>query len=480
MIRILIFILWIIFFAAALTLLFSLRAAVPVEAFGWRMDIPSGLAILAAVSLSALVAMGTSAIKDMLAAPKLARARKELERREKGVAAIAKGFDAIAAGDAAAAMREARTAEKTLGAAAAARLLTARAAELGDDAGVAGEALAALLNAPETEFVALRGLYAKAMREGDLDGARKHAERAFERKADARWAFDAVFDSALRRGDFSGAQSALARAMKAKAIEQGAAERGLAATLTAAAYSSYAAGDSDTALECADAALKHAPGLAPAAIMAARLHAAKGDLKKSDKILAAAFAEAPSRAVAEGFSEIFRAEGASAFERLASKNPDSREAALLRAQAALLRGDGAGASGELAAPLKAAAHSRALLLMAHAQSATSGEGAARAWLLRAAAAPREDDPPADAFGRITGDGWRRLILNYMSEGRLSSPPLESPPPGLADEELGSLAPRDEIEFVETDAEQEVESAPVDDRDADEALNREAAAAREVS
>lgn len=487
MIRILIFVLWVVLFAAALTLLFSLRTATPVEAFGWRMDVPAGLALSAALVFAGAVALATSVVKDLTWAPKAARARRDVERREKGLAAVTRGLEAIAVGDGAAARREAGRAARALGAAPVARLIAAQAAQLSGDEAAAGEALALMLDAPETEFLALRGLYAKSMRDGDFDGARGYAERAFERRGGARWAFEAVFDLALARNDYSAAQGALARAAKSKAVDQGSADRGLAATHAAAAYASHLAGDNGSAIAGADAALKRAPGFAPAAVLAARLHAERGEAKKAEKFLGAAFALAPSRAIAEAFESAFSDEGAAALDRLAEKNPESREAMLLSARALLARGDAGAAAHILAGVLKASAEARSLFLMAEAQSALNGEAAARLWLSRAALAPREDEPSAEAFFRISADGWRRLIRDYMDHGRLAPPPLETPPRGLPEEELAPaaalpapsaplLAPAE----MSGDLALEAEVSSVDKADTDEILDREAAGARGVS
>ncbi len=482
MIRLLIFLLWIVFFAGALTLLFSIRSAIPLEAFGWRMDIPAGLAILVTLAIAGVVAIAVSIAKDLALAPKAARAKKEIDRREKGVEALTRGLEAIAAGNSAAARREAQIAYKTLGTKPVTRLIAAQADMLSGDDAAAGEALAQLRGAPETEFLASQGLYEIAMRAGDYDVAGNYAERAFDRRDSVRWAFDAVFGLALRRNDFASAKAAIERAAKSKAIDQATADRGIAATLSAAAYASHAAGDVESALESIDSALKHAPAFAPAAVLSAQLHAANGDLRKVEKILGAAFSLAPCRAVAEIFASLFSGEGAAALERFSLKNPASREGALLRAKAALIRGDATAAAAELTEMLKASAPARALLLMAEAQSALSGEGAARPWFLRAAAAPRDHDPGADVFFRITSDGWRRLIREYMEEGRFGQSPLDAAPPGLSDDELALSAPAEAIDANEIDAEAAVgiERDAGDDTDADEALDREAAAARRVN
>lgn len=491
MIRLLIFLLWIVFFAVMLTLLISNRSAIAAEAFGWRMDIPAGVAALVTLALAGLVALGTSVLKDFAGAPKAARARREIEKREKGLAALTKGLEAIAAGDGAAARREAQAAAKSLGAAPVTKLIAAQAAQLAGDDVTTGEALADMLDAPETEFLALRGLYARAMRAGDHQSARAYAERAFDRRDKARWAFEAVFDLALDRNDFAAAQAALERATKSKAIAPDKAARAAAAISTAAAYASYAAGDHAPALDDAEAALKRAPGFAPAALLAARLHAARDDARRAEKLLGAAFEKSPSRALVDALDWVCangaREDKAAALDRLAAKNPDARDALFASARARLLLGDASAAASIAAQILRSSATARAFALMAEAQSALAGDIAAHQWMARAATAPADDAPTAESFFRITGDGWRRMIRTYMEDGVLFPAPLAAPAPGLAEDEIpAATVPL--IEMAEAPVEIALEEAAAtgeetareDQTGPDEALDRDADAARTVS
>lgn len=480
MIRLLIFLSWVVFFAFILTLLFALRRPIAIEAFGWRADLPAGAALLAFVAIAAMVAGAISLLKDVAAAPKAARARREVERREKGLAAITRGLEAIALGDAGGARREAAIATRTLKEAPVARLLAAQAAQLSGDDAAAGEALAGLLDAPETEFLALRGLYAKAMRSGDAESAEGYAARALSLRPKARWALDAVIGLALDRMDYAAAESALKAAREAKAIERDRAARGLAAVLAAKAYAAHAAGDAAAALRDAQAALAHAPGLAPAATLYARL-VGESDRKKAARALADAFAVAPAPALTEALEALFSDDIAHAraaeLDRLAMKNADAPEAAYARARAALLRGEAEAAREELQALLSSHVSARALKAMAEAEEALKGAAAARIWLERAATAPRDAALGVEDFFRVTTEGWRRLILEFMEEGRLAPPPLEAPAPGLAASAFPALEAPPAIDPVQ---EETAEPAPVDTPDTDESLDREANAARGVS
>jgi len=484
MIRILTFILWIAFFAAALTILAGVSGTIGAEAFGWRFDLPVGAAFGALFLFAALLIGATALIKDALAATHRGRARKEIGRLEKGVIALTKGLEALAAGEAGAAKKHADLAMRTLGAAPVARLLAAEAMQLnGDDA--AGEALSGMLAAPETEFLALRGLYRKARRDKDVEAARTYAARAFDLHPKASWAFDAVFGLALDRDDYRAAAAAIERAEKAGAIETASAARGLAACLAAAAYARHASDDHDGALADAETALRRVQGFAPAAILAARLHGRRGERRKAEKILAEAFSRAPAIAIGDALIRLYTDDGAAvradALERLADKNPPAREAALFRAEALLQRGDAAGAARLLEEILRASATQRPLQLMAKAQAALHGETAARVWLERAAAAARDTGLSDEAFFRLSPEAWRRLVRAFMETGRLAPGPLEGEPAGLDDDAFylpaASLAPA--LPAAADPPPAAAESAP-DRQEADALLDREIAAARGVS
>ncbi len=494
MIRLLIFLLWIVFFAGLLTLVMRADGRMPIEAFGWRVDAPAGLIVIGLALISGAVLVTTSFLKDLAGAPKAARARKALARRDSGLASLARAHAAIASGDSASARREAQAAARALGNAPAAKHAMAEAAALSPDASGEDAATRELLNDPDTEILALRSLFARARHAGDIEAAQSHAARAFELKPGAAWAFDAALDLALARGDFAGAADAIDRAEKAGGLAREGAARGRAAALTGAAFAANAASDPQAALDLGMQALKLAPGLVPAAVLVARLEAAAGDARRAEKTLASAFARSPDRALVEAALELGsgEADGAAApmLEKLAAKHPGGREAKIAIAQAHLLRGEAADAADLIADLLKDEASARVLAMMAEAKALADDEAAAKFWLLRAARAPRAPDLPAAAYFQMDGDGWRRLIGNYMANGALAPAPLEGRPPGLSEadfaaippaiaisEELPGPRPQAAIDQSEDDIDP---AAAAPELGADEVLERDAAAARSVS
>lgn len=472
MVRLLTFIFFVIVAASLLTALLAIDSRASIEAFGWRFDVPTGVAAFLVAAFTTLVVLFASFIKDLADAPKRARARAAFKRRERGLAALTQGFNAAAAGDAQGTRKQAALALKALGDAPAAKILSAEAARLSGDDAAAEAALADLVDAPETAFLALRALLDKARAAGDDEAARRYAERAFAMRPAAVWAFDAVFDLALRGGDFGATRDALARALKSGAIDRASGERALAATFAALAARAHASGADAAALVDADASLKLAPTTAPAALLSARLHAAAGDRKRSAKILHTAYSGTGSSAIAEAFEAHVAGEPASAradaLEHFAGLSPDAAASPLLRARAALLRGEAAAAVAQLEDALEASASAPALALMAEAKSALRDEAAANGYFERAARAPRPPEPRGDDYFAQDDAGWAAFIRAARAGARPKIDP--APAAGLQANDFALLAPPP-LKLA----------PPADDAIAtDEILERDVAAARSAN
>jgi len=442
MIRILIFLLSIVFLAGVITFLASLDSRITGEAFGVIFDGPSGLiigglffALLAAIYL-------THKIKDIMALPAKIRARDAQSHRTRGVAALTRGLEAVAVGDASAASHHARVAHRHLDDMALTRLLSAQAAQLSGDEVAANASFGAMLEAPETEFMGLKGLYLQAISKDDRALARDYAERAFSLRPNARWAFDSVVELGLERGAWGETREAIENARRNRLVDGRHADRGVAALLTADAYAALDSSEVKAALSEAEAALKLAPSFTPAAILAARLYAESGKAGKAAKVLETAFAVEPHPALIRLYDKIYTDEEpekrATRLRKLAEKNQACPEAVLLQARASNLTGDWAGAMTTLESVLTGAPTAAAFALMAKAAKGLNGDEAARVWLEHAAAAPRDPRPGADGEFHLTREGWARLVRDYMETGRLSPPPLETTPAGVSAEEIRLL------------------------------------------
>ena len=470
MIRILIFFLTLVLVAGAITYFSGLEGRIQAEAFGLKFDGPSGLIAGGFFALVIGLIYLTSIFKDIMRLPSTIRAREEKTRREKGVTALARGLEAVAVGDAADASHHARIARRHLSETSLTRLLTAQAAQMNGDDVVARESFSAMLEAPETEFLGLRGLYAQALARDDKKAAQAHAERAFALRANAKWAFDSVFDLALDRGAWGDAREALKKARKNNLAPADQLDRADAALLTAGADAAKRAGDDMTALSEVEAALKLAPGFTPAAVMAARQHHEAGRKGKAIKIVEVALSETPHPALVklcDVFCEAEKEEKRSdLLSRFANAAGDGPEGILLRVRRDLVSDDADAAITKLEPLLSDAPTTEIFALMGEAAGRKHGEEVSRGWIERAAAAPRDPRPGADGEFHFTNEGWATLVREYMAHGRLAPPPLEAAHYRLTIDEVKRLSAPPPVtvtaEANETDADEK-------EADAEEAM-----------
>lgn len=458
MIRILMFLLGAVFFAFVITSFASVPSRITGEAFGYQFDGPAGL-ILGGLAFFFLVTIYlTHKIKDILAIPAKIKAKDAATRRERGIAALTRGLEAAAAGDGEDAAHHARVARRNLDDVALTRLLTAQAAQLTGDKAAAKESFSAMLAAPETEFLGLKGLYAQAIAAGETDAAKSHAERAFRLRPNAAWAFQSVFDLGLERGAWNETREAVISAQKNKVIEEPRATRARAALLTADAY---AAADPASAMSEAEAALKLAPDFTPASVLAARLAMEDGKTGKAAKILETGFTASAHPALIKLYDRLYKDETsekrAGKLTKLAEKNPAADEAALLKARAATLLEDWQGAVDALEAHVTKTASPAAFSLMAKAAAGLKGETAAQIWYEHAASAPRDPRPGADGAFHLTREGWARLIREFMDYSRLSPPPIEEAMEGVSSEEVRLLLAPPVVEEAPEDIEDDAEA-----------------------
>lgn len=114
MIRLLIFMLSVVFFAAAATMLLTLGQSVRIEAFGWKLDAPAGVAGAFVALVLGAVGLLVSLYKDFTGMRRRRVLRGVLKRREKGVDALVEAASAHARADYAKAGKLAQKASKLL------------------------------------------------------------------------------------------------------------------------------------------------------------------------------------------------------------------------------------------------------------------------------------------------------------------------------------------------------------------------------
>ena len=478
MIRLLIFVLSLVLIAGTVTYLSSLDSRITGEAFGYKFDGPSGLIVGSILFLFVVAIYGTHLVEKLIALPGKIKAHDREEKRARGITALTRGLESVAVGDGPAATHHAQIAQKHLDDIALTRLLTAQAAQLSGDAQKARESYTAMLEAPETEFLALKGLYLDAMEAEDFANARTHASRAFALRPNAKWAFEAIFELGLRAGAWRETRDAVSQAERNKILGAGQSARAIAALLSADAYLADAAGDKELAMKDAEQALKRAPGFAPAAVLVARIAHENGKSGKALKTLETAFASKAHIAIVLAAEDLTATETPDAqakrLEKLAGKNPDSRDGVYLKARAAILRGEWQDAFDLMEAVSEGQPFAHEASVIAEAIAGLRGDEAARIWFERAADAPRDPRPGVDGAFHLTRDGWARLIREFTLHDRLAPPPIEAirmiyP---ISDARQLLAAPANTVETVADEEKADADAAHILEVDAAETAENE--------
>ena len=385
----------------------------------YRVSLLVGVMALLAVTLTVMLIW--SVLRLVFRLPSMLGFYNRMRRQARGQEALSRGLIAVGTGDLRAAERYARDSQRLLGQAPLSLLLQAQSAQLAGDGGKAEQSFKAMLDAPETRDLGLRGLFIEAERRGDSESARLFAEQALRREPDSAWAGDAMLAFAAGAQDWRGAIALIDQRVSRRRIDkdEGRKQR---AVLLAAAANDVQERNPEESFALAQQALKATPGLVPAAEIVARRLSAKGDYTKASKTIEAAYKENPHPDLAEAYINVRH--GDSALDRLkrarylAKTVPSARESHFIVARAALDAREFTAAREALEALVLQKPTARACLLMAELDEAESGnQGLVRAWLARASIAPRdpawvsegvvsENWLPVSPSGKIGGFEWR--------------------------------------------------------------------------
>lgn len=386
-------------------------------------------------------------------------------RHKRGLDALAKALVALAEGDGVRASREAERAETLLNNADLTRLINAQAARMaGDDARAEGY-FEQMAEDSDTNYLGIMGLLRAALAEQKYERALVLAERAHTLRPKQGEVIDILFDLQKRKGDWDGARRTVLAAVKAGRFTRDVGDRRRAVLTVAAAQEREKANDLGPALEQALTALRLAPSLPAAATLAARLLNARGERRAAARRLAEAWRAAPHPELAEAFASLepdeTPAERLKRFERLFSANPSHEETRLLKAELALAADDAALARRALGDDFTARPTARAFALIAAIEQAQGGDPATvRAWLAKAAAAPRDPRWTCANCGAVTSSWahecescgafdsleWKRSSVDELSENSitlaliaperaLSSPPVAAEPTPVTPDEV---------------------------------------------
>ena len=322
------------------------------------------------------------------------RARRALQARsvERGRQALATGLIAAAAGDVRSAERAAQEARRRVPDSPLALLLAAQAAQLKGDRAAARETFMAMLEAPATRAVGLRGMHMEAEREGEAEAARHYARAALQ-LAPAPWAGRALIRHQIADRQWDETLRTLASLSDSRAIDKKTARRWRAVVLTGQALD-LEDGDPERARRAALEAHDLAPDLVPAAVIGGRLLSRLGDVRRAARVLEASWKVSPHPEIADAYIHVRPGDSArdrlKRAEALARIRPHADEGRMALARTAIDARAWGEARATLVPVLKNRPTQAAMLLMAEIEEGEHGDrGRAREWLARAVHAPRD-------------------------------------------------------------------------------------------
>ena len=437
MIRIILFLLLIGLAAAGAAWVADQPGDVLVTLPGWSAhpSLPVFVLLLGIAIVTAIIAW--TILLALWRLPKGVRRSRRERRVARGRHAITQGLLAIGHGDAASARAHAEIARRHAAQDPLALLLHAQSAQLDGDRGGAQRAFRAMAEREDTRLLGLRGLFVEAQRADDPVAAVMIAEEALKLAPASTWASHAVLGFRCAKGDWNGALAILDNNLSSGLIDRASYRRQRGVLLTARALELETV-DRDRSREAAMEAVKLAPTLVPAAVLASKYESEAHQIRRSMRIVEAAWLAQPHPDLADAYAHVRLGDSARQrlvrMETLAAKAPGHLESALAIARAAIDATEYARAR-EALAPFIAAPTQRVAMLMAEIERTEHGDsGRARAWTLRAVRALHDPVWTADGYVSST---WRPVS---PVTGRLDAFVWQAPLAALPSDKNATIEP----------------------------------------
>jgi HemY protein len=373
---------------------------------GWRVH--ATLAVFAlGLGVAVVIAMlAWWLFRTVWGLPDRVRRNRHHRRLARGRHAITQGLLAIGHGDSRLARMHADAARRHVADDPLSLLLHAQSAQLAGDRHTAREAFRAMAEREDTRLLGLRGLFIEAQRADDVVAAVGIAEEALKLAPSSTWAAHAVLGFRCARSDWSGALAILDNNLASGLIDKETWRRQRGVLLTARALELETV-DRDLSRDSVMEAVKLAPTLVPAAVLAAKYQSEAHQIRRAMRIVETAWLAYPHPDLADAYAHVRLGDSARQrlvrVETLAAKAPGHVESGLAVARAAIDASEFARAR-EALLPFIAAPTQRVAMLMAEIERTEHGDsGKARAWTLRAVRALH--DPVWTADGYVS-DRWR--------------------------------------------------------------------------
>jgi HemY protein len=407
----------------------------------WRLHTSLPVFVLALGVAMALAVFAWSLLRGLWRLPERLRRNRRERRHARGRHAITHGLLAIGHGDSTAARMHADVARRHAADDPLALLLHAQSAQLEGNRQAAREAFRAMAEREDTRLLGLRGLFIEAQRADDPVAAVGIAEEAVRLSPSSTWASHAVLGFRCAGGDWNGALAIVDNNLAAGLIDKATYRRQRGVLLTARAQELERV-DRDLSRDSVMEAVKLAPTLVPAAVLAAKYQSEAHQIRRAMRIVETAWLEQPHPDLADAYAHVKLGDSARQrlvrVETLAAKTPGQLEGALAVARAAIDASEFDRARQALA-PFIAAPTQRVAMLMAEIERTEHGDsGKARAWTLRAVRALHDPVWTADGYvsdrwrpvspvsGRLDAFRWQTPLAALPSDGNgaIESSPFE--------------------------------------------------------
>ena len=408
---------------------------------GWRVETAVPVFALALGVTIVAAVMVWSMLRGLWRAPERVRRKRRERRHARGRHAITHGLLAVGHGDSTAARQHADAARRHAGHDPLALLLTAQSAQLEGDREGAQRAFRAMAEREDTRLLGLRGLFIEAQRADDPVAAVMIADETLKLAPSSTWASDAVLGFRCAQGDWNGALAILDNNLSSGLIDKATYRRQRGVLLTARALELEKL-DRDLARESAMEAVKLAPTLVPAAVLASKFESEAHQVRRSMRLVEAAWLAQPHPDLADAYAHVKLGDSARQrlvrLETLAAKTPGHIEGALAVARAAIDAAEFARAR-EALAPFIDRPTQRVAVLLAEIERTEHGDsGRARAWTLRAVRALHDPAWTADGYvsdrwrpvspvtGRLDAFQWQTPVASLTSDkgAAIESSPFE--------------------------------------------------------
>jgi len=485
MIRIILFLVLIALAAAGAAWMADQTGDVVLSSGGWRIEtsLPVFALALGVIIVAAVMAWGS--LRALWRTPHRIRHARRERRHARGRHAITHGLLAIGHGDSTAARLHADVARRHAANDPLALLLHAQSAQLDGDREGAQRAFRAMAEREDTRLLGLRGLFIEAQRADDPVAAVMIAEEALKLAPASTWASHAVLGFRCAKGDWGGALTILDNNLASGLIDKPAYRRQRGVLLTARALELETV-DRDLSRESAMEAIKLAPTLVPAAVLASKYQSEAHQVRRSMRIVETAWLAHPHPDLADAYAHVKLGDSARQrlvrIETLAAKAPGHLESALAIARAAIDATEYTRAR-EALAPFTETPTQRVAMLMAEIERTEHGDsGRARAWTLRAVRALHDPVWTADGYvsdrwrpvspvtGRLDAFQWQRPLAALPSDkndaieakefNEAITAPRRVEPPRDAAIDLAPATAQDNSPVLDAAAEPEPTPAPV--------------------